>query len=193
MTFKTDARFQKAIETFDGLNSQDPNLVDDLPKELRDAQAMTLWVDALYPNATEAVHLAARCQHLCRWERPRDSYPEGRAGYLKWRSDLKQFHADRSAEVLRSVGYGDDMLAAVTEINLKKGLKTNPDVQMIEDALCLVFLELQYEGYVGEWDDEKIVRILKKTWGKMSEVGHAAALKLKYSEPAMTLIEKALA
>ncbi|MEN8662744.1 MAG: DUF4202 domain-containing protein [Lentimonas sp.] len=192
MNFKTNERYLKAIVAFDQFNALDPNTVDGQPKELRDAQAMTRWVEVLYPAASEAAHLAARCQHLCRWEKPRITYPEGRAGYLKWRSDLKQFHADKSAGVLRSVGYEDAMINAVTMINLKQGLKTNQDVQVVEDALCLVFLELQFEGYVGTWEDDKIIRILKKTWGKMSEVGHAAALKLPLSGGALGLVQKAL-
>lgn len=193
MTFKTDERFRKAIDAFDRLNALDPNRVDGQPKELRDAQAMTRWLETLYPYAGEASYLAARCQHLCRWEKPRNSYPEGRLGYLKWRSDLKQFHADKSAEVLRAVGYQDAIIDAVTTINLKQGLKSNQDVQMVEDALCLVFLELQFESYIDKWEDDKMIRILQKTWGKMSEVGHQAALKLSLSEKALSLVQQALA
>ena len=193
MNLKNDLRFQKAIHTFDELNGQDPNQIGDVPKELHDAQAMTRWVDTMYPEAGEAVHLAARCQHLCRWERPRSGAAEGRVAYLKWRADLKLFHADKSAEVLRLVGYEDDMIQAVTTINLKKCIKSNLDVQIIEDALCLVFLELQFEGYIEQWEDEKLVRILKKTWGKMSEVGHQAALKLPLSDKALSLVQAALA
>lgn len=196
MDFKNEERFQQAIAAFDALNAQDPNLLEtggaSVPKELHDAQAMTRWLDAMYPAAGEVAHLAARCQHLCRWEVPRSSYPEGRTAYLKWRSGLKTFHAERSAEVLRSVGYDDSVIAAVTAVNLKKGLKSNADVQMIEDALCLVFLELQFEGYLGKWEDDKVVGILQKTWGKMSEVGHAAALKLPLSEKALQLVGRAL-
>ena len=196
MDFRNDERFQQAIAAFDALNAQDPNLLETggkrVPKELHDAQAMTRWLDAMYPAAGEVAHLAARCQHLCRWEVPRSSYPEGRTAYLRWRIDLKTFHAERSAEVLRSVGYDDSVIDAVTAVNLKKGLKSNADVQMIEDALCLVFLELQFEGYLGKWEDDKIVGILKKTWGKMSEIGHAAALKLPLSEKALSLVGRAL-
>ena len=192
MSFHDDPKFRQAIAQFDALNAQDPNQVKGEPKELYDAKAMTRWVDTVYPDASEAVRLAARCQHLCRWKKPRSTYPEGRLSYLKWRSDLKQFHADKSADVLRSVGYEEAMVDAVTTINLKRGLKSNLDVQIIEDALCLVFLELQFEGYLGVWEDDKIVRILKKTWSKMSESGHQAALKLDYSERALALIQQAL-
>lgn len=193
MSFQADERFKQAIEKFDALNAEDPNLVGEVPKELHDALAMTRWLETLYPEAGEVPHLAARCQHLCRWEVPRSDYPEGRAAYLKWRSDLKKMHAVKSASVLESVGYGADVIDAVVAVNLKQGLKTNPDVQMIEDTLCLVFLENQFEGYIGKWEDEKIVRILQKTWGKMSPVGHEAAMRLPLSEKALSLVQQALA
>lgn len=194
--FQQDERFQQAIQAFDALNGEDPNRVESggqsVPKELHDALAMTRWVEAMYPNAGEVVHLAARCQHVCRWEVPRSSYPEGRVGYLKWRSDMKQRHAEKSAEVLRSVGYDQGVIDAVAAVNLKVGLKSNPDVQIVEDALCLVFLELQFEGYLGKWEEAKFIQILQKTWAKMSPVAHAEALKLPLSDKARGLVEQAL-
>jgi hypothetical protein len=196
MNFKEDARFRASIASFDALNGQDTHTVEvdgsPMPKELHDALAMTRWVQTLYPNASEAVHLAARCQHLCRWEVPRESYPEGGAAYHKWRTDLKKLHASKSAEVLRAHGYDSAMVDAVGTINLKEGIKKNPDVQQIEDALCLVFLETQFEGYLDKWDADKTIRILQKTWVKMSEVGHAAALKLELSPRALALVQRAL-
>lgn len=196
MHFREDTRYQETIAAFDALNEQDPHTVEvdeqSMPKELHDALAMTRWVEALYPKASEAVHLAARCQHLCRWEVPRSSYPEGRVSYLQWRADLKKRHAEQSARVLLGRGYGSEMIDAVAAINLKRGLKSNPDVQQIEDALCLVFLEKQLEGYLGKWEDDKIIRILKKTWGKMSERAHKAALNLPMSNHARSLVEHAL-
>lgn len=196
MHFREDTRYQETIAAFDALNAQDPHTVEvdeqSMPKELHDALAMTRWVEALYPMASEAVHLAARCQHLCRWEVPRSSYPAGRVSYLKWRADLKKRHAEQSAKVLLGRGYGSEMIDAVAAINLKRGLKSNPDVQQIEDALCLVFLEKQLEGYLVKWEDDKIIRILKKTWGKMSEQAHEAALNLPMSDHARSLVEQAL-
>ena len=196
MHFKEESRFKETIAAFDALNGQDPHTVEvgeeSMPKELHDAFAMTRWVETLYPKASEAVHLAARCQHLCRWEVPRSSYPEGRVSYLKWRADLKKRHADQSAKVLLESGYDSELIDAVAAINLKRGLKSNPDVQQIEDALCLVFLEKQLEGYLGKWEDDKIIRILKKTWGKMSERAHKAALNLPMSNHARSLVEQAL-
>ncbi|MGZ0655107.1 DUF4202 domain-containing protein [Coraliomargarita sp. W4R72] len=197
MNFKAETRFCETIAAFDSLNSQDPNLIEvngeAMPKELHDAFAMTRWVETLDANASEAVHLAARCQHLCRWEVPRSSYPEGRQSYLRWRADLKVRHAKKSAEILNSHGYDSAMVDAVSRINMKTGIKSNEEVQLIEDALCLVFLECQFEAYLDKWEDDKIIRILQKTWAKMSDRGHAAALQLKMSDRASALVQQALA
>jgi len=190
------SRFEAAIAAFDALNAQDPNSVtnatEKIPKELHDARAMSRWIDTLYPNAPETVKLAARCQHLCRWEIPRSSYPEGRVAYLKWRNDLKCFHADKSEAVLKQLGYDAATVDAVRNINLKKGLGNDPGVQAVEDALCLVFLEFQFESYLGAWEEDKIIKILQKTWGKMSEHAREAALKLPFSPGAAGLIHQAL-
>lgn len=191
-------RFQRTIAAFDALNAQDPTLVpiaggSPMPRELHDALAMSRWIDSLYPDAPEVVRLAARCQHLCRWQIPRNTYPDGRAGYLKWRNDLKHFHADRSAEILRQQGYDEACIAEVRTINLKQDLSRNPNVQAIEDALCLVFLETQFEHYLDKWTDEaKVIGILRKTWAKMSERAKEAALKLPLPERALSLIRKAI-
>ncbi len=197
MSFKNETRFKETIAAFDALNSKDPNTVDvsgeAVPKELHDALAMTRWIDTIYPEASEAVHLAARSQHLCRWEIPRADYPEGKAGYHRWRNTLKKHHSEKSAAILREQGYEEPMLEAVELIHLKKGIKTNPDVQQIEDALCLVFLECQFESYLDKWDEEKIIGILQKTWVKMSETGQGAALQLDLSDAAKSVLNKALA
>lgn len=191
-----NARFRNAIDCFDKLNAEDPNSIEidghKHPKELHHAQAMSRWIEALYPNAGEAVQLAARCQHLCRWEIPRSTYPEGRTAYLKWRNALKKFHAEKSAEILQSVGYDEKTIQKVEAINLKKGISSDPDVQAVEDALCMVFLETQLEGYGNEWGEEKTVSILQKTWKKMSQRAQEAALKLPFPDQTRTLIKTAL-
>ena len=189
-------RFEKAIARFDELNSADPNIIEvegkQVAKELHDARAMSRWIEALYPDASEAVKLAARCQHICRWEIPRSSFPEGRTAYLQWRNELKKFHASKSEEVLRSVGYDEQTIETVKRINLKKQLNSDPEVQAVEDALCMVFLETQFESYIDKWEEAKIISILQKTWGKMSGIAHEAALKLPFSNRAVQLIQKAL-
>ena len=192
----SNTRFHQAIERFDKLNAEDPNLVEiggqSHPKELYHAKAMSRWIEMLYPDASEAVQLAARCQHLCRWEIPRSDYPEGRAAYLKWRNDLKKFHAARSAEVLESVSYDQSIIDRVKTINLKKGLANDPEVQAVEDALCLVFLETQFEDYLQQWGTDKTADILRKTWGKMSAIAQDAALTLPFGESTVSFIKTAL-
>jgi len=189
-------RFETAISRFDELNSKDPNKIivngDWMPKELHDAIAMSRWIDTLYPNASEAVRLAARCQHICRWEKPRSNYPEGRSAYLQWRNDLKKFHADLSEKILKALGYDNATIETVRTLNLKNGLHKNPEVQSIEDALCLVFLETQLESYISKWPEDKTVEILRKTWAKMSQTARDAALKLEFSQKAAKLIHQAL-
>jgi hypothetical protein len=120
-------RFAAAIRRFDDANSRDPNVEvvngQSQPRELRYAQWLTDWVLKLAPDASEALRLAARCQHICRWESPRDSYPMDKPGYLKWRADLKKFHAEKSGQILREVGYDEAMVQRVQELNLKKKRK----------------------------------------------------------------------
>lgn len=147
---------------------------------------------ALQPDASEALQLASRCQHICRWEVPRSTQPMGRAGYLKWRAGLKKFHAEKSAGILRDVGYPEEVITRVQELNLKKNLKTDPDCQTIEDALCLVFLQYQFDALIADTDPEKMIRIVQKTWAKMSQQGHEAALKLDYSPEAQQVLKDSL-
>lgn len=193
---ESSERFNKAIAEFDILNAQDPNhrTVDgeNIPFELFFANKMTEWVFRLNSNATEIVKLAARCQHICRWEHPRSDYPEGRVGYLTWRKDLKTFHANLSAEILRKVGYDEDTIMEVRAINLKKDLGGNADVQLIEDALCLVFLDNQFDDLIAKTPEEKMLNILQKTWKKMSKAAHQQALALELSPEASKLLSKAL-
>jgi hypothetical protein len=146
----------------------------------------------LAPEASPALRLAAHCQHLERWRIPRSRYPEGRTGYLLWRKELGRFHADRSSEILRRVGYDEETIRRVQTINQKKSIKLDADVQAMEDALCLTFLEYEIDVFAAKHEDDKIVDILRKTWRKMSERGHAEALRLRYSDRVGALVNKAL-
>lgn len=166
---------------------------EDYPQELFFSERHTAWVRALAPEASEALLLASRCQHICRWESPRSNYPMDRAGYLKWRSDLKFFHADKAAKVLEEVGYDAQTIARVRSLNLKKGIKSDPECQILEDALCLTFMQFQFDALIADTEPEKMVRIVQKTWAKMSEQGHTEALKLDLSEAALAVVQKALA
>jgi hypothetical protein len=192
-------RQRRAIAAFRAHNAQDPNRVLDAgverPKELAAAERLAAWVERLEPSASEALVLASHCQHLCRWELPRSDFPEGRIGYLTWRKALARRHAARAAAILRDVGYDDALINEVRAINLKQGLHANPDTQTMEDALCLSFLEFELDEFARKHDDAKVVDIIQKTWGKMSERGHARAIELAPSLPpkAAALVRRALA
>lgn len=194
----SDERFERARTLFDQLNAADPvrEIVEgrERPRLLLQAERLALWIARLDPNPSEALRLAAHCQHLERWKIPRADFPEGRVGYLRWRTELGKFHAERAAEVLRSVGYDDALIGRVERIVRKLGITTEPDTQTMEDALCLVFLEHELDAFVQKYPDEdKAVEILRKTWGKMSARGHDAALALPLGDAGKRLVERALA
>lgn len=193
----SEERFKKAIERIDETNAKDPKLTDvdgeQVPYELAYSRWLTDWVERLAPDASEPLRLAARSQHIERWTKPRASYPEGRAGYLKWRFDLKKFHAERSAEILREVGYDEATIEVVKALNLKKNFPDDLESRVLEDALCLVFLEHQFADLANKYTEDKVVNALRKSWVKMSEQGRAEALKLTFSEQERALIEQALA
>ncbi len=192
----TDPRFNAAIDRFDAANALDPNvtIVGGVrqPKQLVYARRMTDWLSRLVPNASEPVQLAARSQHLMRWSIPRSEFPMDRPGYLKWRTTLYDFHAERAGEVLRDVGYDDATIAQVQSLVRKQGIKTDPQMQLLEDVICLVFLENDFAEFAADHDEEKLIRILRRTWAKMSPRGHAAALALDLPDRERTLIERAL-
>lgn len=190
-------RFDDAITLMDEANGLDPNRDQisgmDFPKELLYARRMTEWLLRLDPEASEALQLAARCQHIERWRIPREDYPMDRKGYLKWRSDLKKFHAERAGEILQEAGYDSDMIERVQYLVMKKGLKKDPESQLLEDVICLVFLDYYFAEFIEKHTDEKIISILQKTWRKMSERGHEAAKQLSFPKRAAKLVEQALA
>jgi hypothetical protein len=178
-------RFNAAIAAFDAANSADPNLERDggveHPKELVYARRMSLMLDRFAPDAPEAVRLAVRCQHLRRWEVPREQYPRTPEGYRAWRKRLMDFHAEAAGRILRDVGYDDATVAHVQALLRKERLKRDADSQLVEDVVDLVFLEHYLERFVAEhpeYDEAKLADILRKTWAKMSPRGHEAALTL---------------
>lgn len=190
-------RFRKAVQAFDEANSKDPNTDtvngNDYPKELLYALRMTEWLDKTDPDASEALRLAARCQHIERWVIPREEYPDNRPGYLKWRNDLKKYHAERAGTILEDVGYEKATIKRVQKLVMKKGIKTDPEAQMLEDVICLVFLVYYFDEFAEKHNDEKLVGILKKTWRKMSEEGRSLALDLDMPDETRKLVERAVA
>ena len=182
------SRFHAAMERFDAANAQDPRGV-----ELPYAQRLNAWVERLAPNASEELRLAARAQHICRWLIPRESHPPGRIGYLKWREDLKQFHARKAGEILRQLGYEETTVARVQDLIRKRNFPRNPEGRVLEDALCLVFLETQFAETTAKTGDEKMIGILQKTWRKMTPQAQQIALAVPMTTECRALVEKALA
>lgn len=173
------ARLEAAIAAFDRLNAEDPSRVRvdgrDVPRELANARRLSEWVRELEPEPSEALLLAARCQHLMRWKVPRAKFPSGRVGYHQWRRRAAEYHAAEAGRVLASVGYDATTIEAVQRINLKQGLGKNDDVQTMEDALCLSFMEHELDEFSASQDDEKMIGILRTTWRKMSPRGRERA------------------
>jgi hypothetical protein len=189
-------RFEAALCRFDEENARDPNreLFDGVPhpRELLYAQRLAKWVLRLCPGASEELRLAARCQHICRWEIPRASQPMTRAGYLQWRATLKKFHAQKAGEILRAAGYAEDVIRRVQDLNLKKNFPNDPESRVLEDALCLVFLEFQLADLAAKTTDDKVTNANQKSWQKMTEAARAEALKLNHGEREKALLERAL-
>ena len=189
-------RFEAALRRFDEENARDPNTetADGVvqPREWLYARRLSDWVGRLCPDASEPLRLAARCQHLCRWEIPRSSYPMTRAGYLQWRANLKKFHAQKAGDILRELGYPEAVVRCVQDLNLKKHFPDDPETRVLEDALCLVFLEYQLADLAVKTAEDKTINALQKSWQKMTAAGRAEALKLNYGPREKVLLERAL-
>jgi hypothetical protein len=161
-----EGRFERAIAAIDAANADDPH-----DKEVRHAQLATKWVRRLRPDASEALLVAARGHHIRRWTIPRESYPEGRRGYLRWRRDLQRQHAADLEGILAAEGYDAATVSRVQDIVQKRALTTDPEVQAFEDALCLVFAEDQLDAFATRVDRDKLDDIIEKTKEKMSPEG----------------------
>jgi hypothetical protein len=197
----TQERYQAAIAAFDQANAEDPNkeMADgkEYPKELLYAERMSEMQERYAPEASEAVKLAVRAQHIQRRKIPRSDYPMNRQGYLQWRTGLYKFHAETAGRIMQEVGYDDAMVERVKTIVSKKGLKVNPETQLMEDVADLVFIEHYMVGFAvqhPEYDEAKWIQIIRKTWQKMSPRAHEFALagKIKLPETLVPLILKAV-
>lgn len=164
------------------------------PKEYLYARRMVEMLARFYPQADEAQLLAARCQHFCRWEIPRSSYPMDKKGYHAWRTYLYTYQAQKAAEILLSAGYDADTVERVQKMVSKQGIKVNADTQLIEDVICLVFIQYYVEEFSLKYADDipKLFDIIQKTWRKMSPAGHAAALELPIGPELMDTLKAAL-
>lgn len=180
--------YDAACAAIDRANADDPS-----HHELLYSQRMVAWIHKLAPGASEELRLAIRAQHIRRWTLPRSQYPEGRSGYLHWRETLKHFHADTLAAIMREAGYGAAAVAKATAILIRKNLANDAEGQTLEDAACLVFLQFEFDDFARKTPHDKMIGILRKTWGKMSPVARKHAGNLQHSEEARTLLQRALA
>lgn len=195
--------YEKTVELIDAANNEDPNKETDndgkeWPKELLYSHRMADMLERFKPDADNVMKIAIRGQHIQRWKSPRSDYPMDRTGYLKWRTDLYKFHANTTGELMAQAGYDEASIERAKKAVGKKAIKSNPDTQLLEDVVDLVFIEhymLAFASKHPEYDEAKWIDIIQKTWRKMSEQGQQFALsgKITLPEPLVPLIQKALA
>lgn len=190
-------RFENAIAGIDAANGADPNRVridgKEMAAELAYGRRMTAMLIRTYPDATEALRLAVRAQHIRRWEIPRASYPMDRPGYLRWRKELGRKHAEWTGHILANCGYGEEEIARVGTLIRKENLRRDAETQALEDVAALVFLAHYAEDFAAKHPPEKVVAILSKTLAKMSEHGKRAAAGLDLPLPVRHALEAAAA
>jgi len=175
-------RFEQAIASFDALNRQDPSSDESagqlVPKELLYSERMSAMLKRYAPDASEALQLAARCQHIQRWKIARASYPMTKPGYYQWRTELKSFHAGIARQVLTDTGYDEATVARVCALVGKTLPATDAEAQTLEDVVVLVFLESYLAQFVAshnDYDAAKFADILNKTLRKTSARARSAA------------------
>lgn len=190
-------RLQTALEKIDAANNADPNRVKvdgiEVPAEVAYGQRMSAMLERVYPEASEALRIAARAQHIRRWEVPRSSYPMDRTGYLRWRKDLSRKHAEWTGEILASCSYEEAQISRVGALVRKENFRRDAEAQAVEDIASLVFLAHYADDFAAKHEPEKVVTILAKTLGKMSEHGKAAAAGLDLSPGVRGALEAAIA
>jgi hypothetical protein len=173
-------RFERAIAAIDAANSADPTLVQGEkgpePAALLYGRRMSAELVRLFPNAPETLRIAARGQHIERWTLPRESFPEGRAGYLDWRRTQAARHGERVAGIMEEAGYPPEDGARAASLLRKEGLKRDPEVQALEDVICFVFIRWYLGDFADGREPEELARIVAKTARKMSPEGRARAL-----------------
>lgn len=166
------------LDALDALNADDPRTLvvrgSSRPFALGEAELATLWLERLYPEAGDELRIAVRAHHVRRWETPRATFPDGRAGYLRWRRHLYDVHAAHAAVAMRAAGYSEEAIARVDAIMHKRGLGADADAQAYEDALCLVFLETQFADFAARLDPAKLEGVVTKTFAKMSAAARSA-------------------
>jgi len=190
---KQMSRLENVLGAIDAANSGDPTIEDGGPAALLYGRRMSDRLAVFAPEADEMLQIAVRGQHIERWAIPRAEYPMDKPGYFRWRNALKARHAQRLAEIMGEAGYAAENAERVGQIVRKERIKADPDAQALEDVACLVFLEFYAAPFMAKHDEDKCVDIVRKTWAKMSDAGHAAALRLTLAPRVGEIVGKALA
>jgi hypothetical protein len=185
-----------AFAAIDAANADDPFTIVargvERPKEQAHAEMAVEWVRRLDPTASDALLLAARAHHVRRWDIPRSSEDDGREGYLRWKNHLQRHHAEVVGRVLPPAGVDPATVSRVQDLVRKRRMKTDPEVQTLEDALCLVFVETQFTDLADKLDEDHMVDVVAKTLVKMTPAGRAAALTLPLDDASVRIVGKAL-
>ena len=197
----TSSRLNTVLSAIDQINSEDPNqtLVNghSQPNELLYGQYMTTCLEQYFPQSNELLQIAVRAQHIKRWHLKRTEFEAGKAGYYQWRIEQGKFHAQLAKSLMLENGFDENEAETTACILRKEKLKTNSDTQTLEDVACLVFLQYYFddfaEKFIAKDNEAKIIRIVQKTWGKMSPKAHKIALSLTLPEHLAHLVNKALA
>lgn len=190
---------EEALERIDAVNETDPRMdasgdagPEGTPKELLYGRRMTTWLAKLAPDASEALQIACRGQHIARWRWPRSDYPDGRVGYKAWRRELYGLHAHAVTAILEQMGSSDELMSRVASLIGKKDRTSDSESQTLEDVACMVFLEFEFAAFAAKHENDKVIRVVRKTWHKMSEPARAAALQLTLPEDLGGLVKKAI-
>jgi hypothetical protein len=197
----TSSRLKAVLTAIDNINSKDPNqtMIDGIsqPNELLYGQYMTNCIEQYFPQSNELLQIAVRAQHIKRWDLKRTAFAEGKAGYYQWRIEQGRLHAQLTKSIMLENSYNENEAESTACILRKEKLKTNDDTQTLEDVACLVFLQYYFDAFAAKYTEKgneaKIIRIVQKTWGKMSDRGHEIALSLTLPDHLAVIVGKALA
>lgn len=179
------AQLQSVFDAIDAANADDPSC-------LAYGRNMTAVLAELESEPSDALAIAVRAQHIRRFEIPRTRFPDGLVGYKKWRAELGRYHAELASKLALEAGFHQAVADRVGQIVRKLRLGQDPEVQVLEDAACLVFVRHGLDDFATKHEPDKVVRILAKTLLKMSEKAKKLALESELSKQARELLQKAI-
>ena len=196
---ETSDRLDAVFSDIDAANADDPRTIV-IDGEIRSyeivySERMIERLGIMYPDASDALKIAARGQHIRRWDIPRVKYEQGRNGYNQWRRACREHHAELLAEIMQRHGYGEEDVAKVQTYVKKEQLKKDRESQALENVVDIVFIEHYLDDFAKKYqnyDEDKMIDIIAKTLKKMSPKGHEAALALDLPDGYRKLIMAAI-